>query len=83
MVFAYTRDNLGTDFTLFLYLAVVCAVVGSLSFIAVCYYLCCFMERLSETEMAEANKRLVGNQIELGARPARNLALGDNHNSYY
>jgi hypothetical protein len=47
MVFAYTRDNLGTDFTLFLCLATLCLLVASISLLIVSYYYCCVLERYS------------------------------------
>ena len=45
MVFAYTRDNLGTDFRLFLFLAIFCFFIATVSFFIVSYYYCCVLER--------------------------------------
>lgn len=48
MVFAYTRDSLGTDFTLFLYLAIFCAVVCGFMIISILYFFCFVFERDEE-----------------------------------
>lgn len=45
MVFAYTRDNLGTDFTLFLGLAFLCFFGATVCFFIVSYYYCCVLEK--------------------------------------
>ena len=51
MVFAYTRDNLGTDFTLFLFLAILFSLVSVISTFIVCYYYCCVLEKRSPNDM--------------------------------
>ena len=51
MVFAYTRDNLGTDFTLFLFLAILFSLVSVISLLIVCYYYCCVLEKRSAADM--------------------------------
>lgn len=38
MVFAYTRDNLGTDFKIFLYMSIFTCFVVVLAFVTVSYY---------------------------------------------
>jgi hypothetical protein len=45
MVFAYTRDNLGTDFTLFFFLSAFCFFVALTCFFIVSYYYCCVLEK--------------------------------------
>ena len=37
MVFAYARDNLGTDFTIFLYMALFATVVGLIALLKTCF----------------------------------------------
>lgn len=50
MVFSYTKYNLGTDFTVFLYLAATCAIMSSLAFIRMLYMFCCRLERKPDGE---------------------------------
>jgi hypothetical protein len=45
MVLTYTRDNLGTDFRVFLYLAVFSFIGSFLALSIVSYYLCCFLKK--------------------------------------
>jgi hypothetical protein len=45
MVFAYTRDNLGTDFTLFFFLSALSFFVALVCFFIVTYYYCCVLVR--------------------------------------
>jgi hypothetical protein len=45
MVFAYARDNLGTDFTLFLFLSMFCFFGASVCFFIISYYYCCVLEK--------------------------------------
>jgi hypothetical protein len=45
MVFAYTRDNLGTDFTLFFFLSGLSFFVALVCFFIVTYYYCFVLER--------------------------------------
>ena len=45
MVFSYSKYNLGTDFTMFLYLSACCAVMATWAFFYVCYMFCCKLER--------------------------------------
>jgi hypothetical protein len=37
MVFAYARDNLGTDFTIFLYMALFATIVGLIALLKTCF----------------------------------------------
>jgi hypothetical protein len=39
MVFAYTRDNLGTDFTMFLYFAIFCFIATIICTVILVYFL--------------------------------------------
>jgi len=41
MVFAYTRDNLGADFTMFYYFSIILGVISVYGFITTMYF-CCF-----------------------------------------
>jgi len=45
MVFAYARDNLGTDFTLFLYLAILCGLLTTISILTMMNYYCCILKK--------------------------------------
>lgn len=45
MVFAYARDNLGKDFTLFLYLSLFCCTVAVGGFGLMVYYYSCFLSK--------------------------------------
>ena len=45
MVFSYSKYNLGTDFTMFLYLSACCAVMATWAFFYMCYMFCCKLER--------------------------------------
>ena len=50
MVFSYARDSLGTDFSLFFYLSVLTFSMAAISFLMVCYYYCCSLEKLTARE---------------------------------
>ena len=52
MVFAYARDNLGTDFTLFLYLAILCGILALLAVLSMINYYCCVLKK-NETPVNE------------------------------
>lgn len=56
MILTYTRDNLGTDFRVFLYLAVVSLVGALLASSIVCYYLCCFLKKKEEEPPMQADQ---------------------------
>jgi hypothetical protein len=45
MVFAYARDNLGTDFTIFLYMAIFASVCGLLAFLMTSYQYCFVLKK--------------------------------------
>lgn len=50
MVFAYTRDNLGTDFKIFLYMSVTTMIVAFVSIITIIYYWMFKLERIDKNE---------------------------------
>lgn len=50
MVFAYTRDNLGTDFTVFLYMSIFCIVIGLITVMRICWYYKYFFIQADEDE---------------------------------
>ena len=50
MVFSYTKYNLGTDFTLFLYLSAMCAIMSTWAFFYICYMYCCKLENKPHTD---------------------------------
>jgi hypothetical protein len=50
MVFAYTRDNLGTDFKIFLYMSVITMMVAFVSIITIIYYWMFKLERIDKNE---------------------------------
>lgn len=45
MVLTYTRENLGTDFTVFLGLAILSFVGSIIAFTIVCYYYSCLLKK--------------------------------------
>ena len=47
MVFAYTRDNLGTDFKIFLYMSIITLIVAIISVFTITYY---WMFKLEEID---------------------------------
>ena len=50
MVFAYTRDNLGTDFKIFLYMSVITFIVAIVSIFTVCYYWMFKLEKIDKND---------------------------------
>ena len=66
MVFAYTRDSLGTDFTIFLLLAVACSIAAVVSILILTYQLCCFLEKRDKDDIYH-NPNL-GNETGPGIR---------------
>lgn len=71
MVLTYTRDNLGTDFRVFLYLSIFCLVGTMVASTVVIYYLCCYFEKKRGSKIVEGEEeRLntppkVDNEVEL------------------
>jgi len=56
MVFAYARDNLGTDFTIFLYMAIFATVVGLVALLKTLYQYCCVLEKGEPTSQYPINE---------------------------
>lgn len=52
MVFTYARENLGTDFSLFLYLSIFTFTVAVISSLMICYYYCFSLEKLNPMDRA-------------------------------
>lgn len=53
MVFSYSKYNLGTDFTLFLYMGILCFAIMTYSILVVFYMFCCGLEKLPSTQVVE------------------------------
>ena len=62
MVFAYTRDSLGTDFTIFLFLAIACSIIAFICSIIVIYYYCCFLEKSEDYLYSAKGRSQAGTQ---------------------
>ena len=50
MVFAYTRDNLGTDFKIFLYMSIITLIVAIISVFTITYYWIFKLEEIDKTD---------------------------------
>ena len=50
MVFAFTRDNLGTDFTIFFYMSIFALHFSAISLCIVMYYYCCAFKKLDPND---------------------------------
>lgn len=48
MVFSYSKYNLGTDFTMFIYLTGIALIMSILAFFQTCFLFCCKLERKNE-----------------------------------
>jgi len=62
MVFSYSKYNLGTDFTLFLYLSAICGIMSTWAFCHICYMFCCKLERKPDSDSTTV-PRSAGNDL--------------------
>lgn len=53
MVFSYSKYNLGTDFTVFLYMSILCFAIMTYALLVVFYIFCCGLEKLPATQVVE------------------------------
>lgn len=56
MVFAYTRDNLGTDFTMFLILSIVCGLTSLVSLLVICFHYNFNLEKFNDLELQQMER---------------------------
>lgn len=56
MVFSYSKYNLGTDFTVFLYLCAICGFMSTFAIFQIFYMFCCKLERRPDSDSTTVPK---------------------------